>query len=259
MAKLDFFDTAIRCVEETHDLFIQGYKQEKEIEFKGKVDVVTTVDKAIEQKVVDIIKAQYPDHDILAEELHHQERSNPYCWIIDPLDGTVNFAHNVPHFSLSIALEHNNEMVLGIVYNPILEELFSAEKGSGAFLNGKKISVSKTTTLLHSLTATGFPYDRWQHSNIYIEELRKIMPYVQGIRRDGVASLDLCYVACGRYDGFWERKLKPWDVSAAVLIIKEAGGKVTNYDAKDYYYTDDTLLATNKLIHQEMLKTLTGH
>lgn len=236
--------------------FRRALLKKKVISFKGEIDLVTTVDKAIEDKVIEIIRSQYPDHDILAEESQQPDHSSPYRWIIDPLDGTVNFAHNVPFFSLSIALEYNKELILGVVYHPMAQELFTAEKGKGAYLNGKKISVSTISDLSQSLLATGFPYDCHQHADLYVSEFKKMVKKAQGIRRPGVASLDICYVATGRFDGFWERKLKPWDVAASLLIVEEAGGKITTFYGKEYCFSEETLLVSNGLIHEEMLSIL---
>ncbi len=249
---MTYLDIAFRCVEETDDIFSKGFEEKKEITHKGVVDLVTTVDKAVEDKVIEIIHSEYPDHDILAEESHESQRSSPYRWIIDPLDGTTNFAHNVPHFALSIALEYNDELILGLVYQPISGELFHAEKGKGAFLDDEPIKVSTVPDLPQSLLATGFPYDRHQYADLYISELKLFMEKAQGIRRAGVASLDLCYVACGRYDGFWERKLNPWDVAASLVILSEAGGQSSQFDGKTYSLKDQTMIASNSLIHKEM-------
>jgi len=253
---MTFLETALKCVAETKPLFLDGYLQDKEISYKGDVDLVTTIDKAVEKKVQEIILSDYPDHDILAEESEDYSQSGSYQWIIDPLDGTTNFAHAVPHFALSMALEQDGKPILGVVYQPISDELFVAEKGKGAFLNNKKISVSKVTTLGKSLIATGFPYDRQQYADFYTKELSKMMKVSQGIRRAGVASLDLCYIACGRYDGFYERKLHPWDVAASLLIIEEAGGEVTTFTGDPYSYSEETILTSNQLIHDEMIHIL---
>lgn len=253
---MNCFSTAIRCVEETKEIFLNGFAQKKVISFKGEIDLVTTVDKAVEEKVIQIIRSEYPDHDILAEESDQISHSSPYRWIIDPLDGTTNFAHNLPHFALSIALEHKEELILGVVYNPMTGELFSAEKGKGAYLNKKPISVSTVKSLSQSLLATGFPYDRRQYADLYLSEFKKMLIKTQGIRRAGVASLDLCYTACGRFDGFWERKLNPWDVAASILIIEEAGGKVSTFTGAKFRLSDQTILASNGHIHKEMISIL---
>ncbi len=253
---MSYLDTAIHCVEETKEIFLSGYSQKKNITHKGMFDLVTTVDKEIEDKVVQIIQSDYPNHDILAEESHVTERRSKHRWIIDPLDGTTNFVHSVPHFSISIALEEEGEIILGVVYQPISGELFLAEKGKGAYLNNSKIHVSDVTSLSNSILATGFPYDKYQYADLYSSELKLFLEKVQGIRRFGVASLDLCFLSCGRFDGFWERKLKPWDVAASILIIKEAGGMITNFSGSPYSFQDNTIMASNSLIHKEMLSTI---
>ncbi|MDH5680815.1 MAG: inositol monophosphatase [Spirochaetota bacterium] len=254
---MSYWDTAIRCVEEVKGILLSGFHEEKIIEHKGEVDLVTSVDKAVEEKVIDIITVEHPDHDIMAEESGlTKESKGDYLWIIDPLDGTTNYAHNFPHFSLSIGLEYKGEKVFGLVYQPIADELFIAEKGSGAFLNDRRITVSRVSQLSQSLLGTGFPYDRQRNAELYTTELKTLMEKAQGIRRPGVASLDLCYLACGRYDGFWERKLHPWDVAAGILIVKEAGGMVTNQTGADFHYSDELIIASNGLIHHEMLNIL---
>jgi len=256
---MSYRDTAIRCMEETKEILLAGFYREKIIEHKGEVDLVTSVDKAVEERIISIIRVEHPDHDIMAEESGKaKEYGSPYLWIIDPLDGTTNYAHNFPHFSLSIGLEFEGERIFALVYQPVTDELFVAEKENGAFLNGKKITVSQVSQLSQSLLGTGFPYDRQRNAELYTKELRMFMEKAQGIRRPGVASLDLCYLACGRYDGFWERKLHPWDVAAGVLIVEEAGGRVTNMIGKAYQYSEDMIVASNGLIHEEMIHVLAG-
>lgn len=251
-----FFDTALECVQQTKPIFIHGYHTVKSIEYKGDTDPVTTVDQAVEEKVTEIILYNYPDHKILAEEGHHLSKSGGYRWIIDPLDGTVNFAHNVPHFALSIGLEQDGEMILGVVYNPITNELFTAEKGKGALLNGSPIKVSTVNDIKKSLISTGFPYDSWTNGDQYTSELNKVLKACQGIRRAGAASLDLCYVACGRYDAFWERQLKPWDVAASLIILSEAGGNYTTMSGKPYSFSEKEFLCSNNKIHNDLVKIL---
>ncbi len=253
---MDFSKTAFRCVEETKSIFINGYHSLKTIEYKGDINPVTSVDKAVENKIISIIRSDHPYHNILTEESKPLNQSSEYRWIIDPLDGTVNFAHNIPHFALSIALEYRSIMILGIVYNPMTNELFFSEKNNGAYLNNKKIAVSHIKNIKHSLIATGFPYDSWINADLYSNELNKFLKTVQGIRRAGVASLDLCYLACGRYDGFWERKLSPWDVAASILLIEEAGGKVSNFLGDKYTFSQDNIIASNNHIHNDMIKIL---
>jgi myo-inositol-1(or 4)-monophosphatase len=215
------------------------------------VDLVTQADKRSEQAIVDRLTKYFPTHAIAAEEGLGKDRDAEFRWHVDPLDGTTNFAHGYPCFSVSIALAHRDEVLVGVVYNPIYEELFAAARGEGASLNGKKIQVSKIPTLSTSLLCTGFPVHKRQSSpNIhyyYDFTLRS-----HGVRRDGSAALDLASVAAGRFDGFWEFGLKRWDTAAGVLLVQEAGGKTSDFDDEPYALGGPVVLATNGLIHEEM-------
>ncbi|MFQ5542173.1 MAG: inositol monophosphatase family protein, partial [Candidatus Binatia bacterium] len=208
-----------------------------------------------EERIVHALQKHFPDHSILAEE--ETTIAGPqsgYRWIIDPLDGTTNFAHAYPHFSVSIALEREGEIILGLVYDPLREESFKAAKGQGASLNGKPIQTSKVTELERALLATGFPYDRRERAALYLAFFKAFMVRSQGIRRNGSAALDLCYLACGRVDGFWEFKLHPWDIAAGGLIVREAGGNLTDFSGKDFSIWSEETLGSNGLIHAEMLR-----
>ncbi len=220
------------------------------------VDLVTECDHRAQALIVSMIQREYPHHQILSEEQLTQPKStnSEYKWIIDPLDGTMNFVHSYPLFCVSIALEKAGEVVLGVAYSPIIDELFVAQKGKGAFLNGKRIRVSQTRKLSESLLATGFPNLAGIHENV--KHFLNFINKAQGIRRDGSAVLDLCYLACGRFDGFWELYLKPWDVAAGSLIIKEAGGVITNFEGEAFNIYGDETLASNGLIHGEMVEVL---
>jgi myo-inositol-1(or 4)-monophosphatase len=222
-----------------------------EISHKGRDNIVTDVDKKAEAMIIKDILAAFPGHSILSEESEPRSGLAPYTWIIDPLDGTTNFAHAFPFFCVSIALEKSGRIVLGVVYDPIREELFFAEKGRGAYLNGKKIHVSKVKKLIDSFLATGFSYGI-KRKDRNISYFRKLLTRTQAIRRAGSAALDLCYVACGRFDGFWEMDLHPWDSAAGMLIVEEAGGKVTRFDSSPYSPYDKNILATNGHIHNKM-------
>lgn len=224
--------------------------------FKDVINLVTEADILSEEAVVDLIRSRYPDHQIMAEEGVANGGESNHKWIIDPLDGTTNFAHGYPVFSVSIALEVKGEVVAGVVYNPILKELFRAEKGEGAYLNDKKLKVSSTERLIDSLLSTGFPYERMKGGRTNLEYFSRAIMNCQEIRRDGSAALDLCYVATGRFDGFWELMLKPWDVAAGMLILMEAGGKVTDLKGGPYSIYSDEILATNGLIHEELMRVL---
>jgi len=232
------------------------YSLATEIEFKGNIDLVTKTDLRIEEYLKQQISSLHPGHDFLIEETDNELKDSNNLWIIDPLDGTTNFSHRFPLFAISIAYEKNKEIILGITYIPYLKELFWAEKGKGAFLNGRKIYTSVTSDISTSLIATGFPYDRWQEGDLYLKEFAAFMKKCQGIRRAGAAVIDLCYTACGRLDGFFERKLKPWDTAAGSLILQEAGGLVTDYSGKPRHYSDSTIIASNKKLHSEMQKIL---
>lgn len=225
------------------------------ISYKGGDNIVTDVDKKSEELIIKKILSAFGDHSILSEESAPRLGSSGYRWIIDPLDGTTNFAHAFPFFSVSIALEYNGRVILGVVYDPMREELFCAESGRGARLNNKKISVSKTKRLSDSFLATGFSYGNSKKDK-NIGNFKRLLMRSLAIRRAGSAALDLCYVACGRFDGYWEMYLKPWDSAAGMVIIEEAGGSVTKFDNSEYSPYDEKLLATNSLIHRQISKVL---
>ena len=226
------------------------------IEEKSTKDLVTEADREAEAAIVAIIQARFPEHNILAEEGTYPQTTSPFRWIIDPLDGTTNFTHAFPWFAVSIALEEAGEIILGIVYNPIYEELFVAAKGQGVTLNGKQLQVSTTNRLDRALLATGFapassssPANNFDHF-IHFQEK------AQACRRPGAASLDLACVAAGRFDGFWEMKLKPWDTAAGMLLVTEAGGRISNFDGDPFVPSRLECLASNGLIHDAMLTIL---
>jgi len=256
MQKSELLNFTIETAKKAGDILMTFFQKEYKISYKEKNErnIVTEADKASELFIINKIKTQYPTHDILAEEsgAHNIENAD-YRWIIDPLDGTNNFSHTHPFFAVSIGLEYKKEIILGVVYAPIFQELFYAEKSKGAFLNNKQIKVSKRQTLKKSLTSTGFPpSERQQNLPYFLHMLDK----TQGLRRCGAAAIDLCYIAAGRLDGFWEFGLSPWDIAAAKIIIEEAGGKVTNLNGSTLDLEGKTILATNKTIHEEMRKEL---
>jgi myo-inositol-1(or 4)-monophosphatase len=226
------------------------------ITYKGDINLVTEMDTRSEQAVVETLLASFPDHGIIGEEETSIRNGSAYTWIIDPLDGTTNYAHGYPCFAVSIGLEYNTEIVLGVVYDPMRDELFSAQKGEGAFLNGEQVRVSTADALINSLLATGFPYDRKTCGRNNLDHFHNLLMASQEVRRDGSAALDLCYVACGRFDGFWELKLKPWDVAAGSLIVREAGGLVSDFTGSRFSIHDGELLASNGRIHKQMLALL---
>ncbi len=226
------------------------------VEHKGDINLVTETDYQSEKLLVDMITRDFPEDGILTEENSIEFRESRNIWIIDPLDGTTNFTHRFPFVAVSIGFERSGEMILAVVYNPILKELFFAEKGKGAYLNDTEISTSDTASLDRSLIATGFPYDRWQRGDFYIREYLAFMKKCQGVRRVGAAAVDLCYLACGRFDGFFERKLKPWDTAAGSLILSEAGGTITDFNKQTWNCRKSTILASNGLIHDKMFNIL---
>lgn len=232
-----------------------------EIQQKGgqERNLVTAIDKRSEAIIIETIRRHYPAHDILAEESQPAggaDNSSKYKWIIDPLDGTTNFTHGLPVFCVSIGLEYNEQIIAGVIYDPNLDELFTAEKGKGAFLNGKRIFVSKTASLKRSLLVTGFPYNIADNPNHAIERFVNFLMQAQAVRRMGSAAIDLAYVAAGRYDGFWEVALNPWDMAAGALLVQEAGGKLSDFTGNSFSVYQKEICATNGLIHEEMISVL---
>ena len=231
----------------------------KRLSFKGgsATNIVTDVDKKSEQMIIKRIKSQFAGHQILAEESGKDELQSEYRWVIDPIDGTTNFIHNFPFFCVSIGLEKKGRPLIGVVYDPIRNELFFAEKNKGAYLNNKRIKVSKINDITGSLLATGFAYDVNKSSNNdNINNFKRVLETSQAVRRAGSAALDLCYVASGRFEGFWELDLNPWDTAAAFLIVQEAGGRVTKFDGTKYTPYEKNILATNGKIHNKMIAIL---
>lgn len=227
-----------------------------EIHFKGVVDLVTDYDNQAQRIIFDHLSACFPEHDFMGEEGLSRDKGREFRWIIDPLDGTTNYAHGFPVFCVSIALEREGEVILGIIHDPMREEMFSAVKGKGALLEGKEIRVSAVDDLDKSLVATGFPYDIRESEVNNIDHFNHFLVRVQAIRRCGSAAMDLCYVACGRFDGFWELKLHPWDVAAGALIVQEAGGRITDFRKQEFSIFGSEILATNGLIHDQMVEVL---
>jgi myo-inositol-1(or 4)-monophosphatase len=249
----DDFLTPMQDLAREAGALLMSYFGKVSIEYKGDADLVTQADRSSEKLIVERIRKQWPHHDLIGEEGSRTETGSDYRWYVDPLDGTTNFAHGYPVFCVSMGLEYKGELLAGVVYDPTRDEMFAAAKGSGAQLNGRAIRVSKTARLKESLVATGFPSHK-RHKNPNINFYHQITLRSHGVRRAGSAALDLCYVACGRYDGFWEFNLNSWDTAAGVLLVHEAGGKVTNFTGGPFMIDSRQVLATNGVLHPEMLQ-----
>ncbi|MDM8515587.1 inositol monophosphatase family protein [Desulfobacterales bacterium HSG16] len=228
----------------------------KQVEKKGAIDLVTEADLASEKAILKIIGEKFPDHSVLAEESGEKQQNSPFKWIIDPLDGTTNFTHQLGIFAVSIAFAIDNRIEFGIILNPISGELFTARSKQGAFLNGRPIKVSSVKQVSESLLVTGFPYDFADHMDVLAPRFQNCLMASQGVRRLGAASLDLCFVACGRFEGFWEQNLKPWDTAAGIIIAEEAGARITDFSNRPFSVDKKEILTTNSLIHDEMISLL---
>lgn len=251
---------AIQTARDAGRVLAERFGRKLNISNKSELDLVTEADLASERLIIDRIKTTHPRHAILAEESGAsapvgREAQSEWRWIIDPLDGTTNYAHGYPCFCVSIGLEHNGRLEIGVIYDPLRDELFTAERGDGAALNSKRIQVSSTRSLSSALLCTGFPYDVRERSE-FARHFANFIMNAQAVRRDGSAALDLAYVACGRFDGFWEEGLHPWDVAAAALMIEEAGGRVTHYDGSAFDIYGAPILASNGLVHEQMMRVL---
>ncbi len=245
-------DTLLLAARQAGRILMEKYASGVTVAYKGAIDLVTDADHASEKAIVAILRERHPDHDILAEEGVYPTRGAEWRWIVDPLDGTTNFAHGFPWFAVSIALEVRGEVRLGAVFNPHNQELFVAERGRGATLNGRALRVSPTGDLERALLATGFAYDHKQCPDNNYAHFEKFQRTAQAVRRAGVASLDLACVAAGRFDGFWELKLKPWDVAAGVLLVEEAGGRISDYAGAPMPLDRGEILASNGRLHTAM-------
>ncbi|HJQ83227.1 MAG TPA: inositol monophosphatase family protein [Candidatus Binatia bacterium] len=230
------------------------HRDHHEVSFKSTdIDLVTPADRDVEQLVVAAITEAFPDHGIVTEESAARPGRGPFRWYVDPIDGTTNFAHGYPHFAVSIGLARDDDMIFGLVHDPMREETFTAHRGQGARLNGAPIAVSTVTRLEQALLGTGFPYDRRLNADFYVAFVAEAMRRSQGIRRGGSAALDLCWLACGRLDAFWEWKLKPWDVAAGRLVVEEAGGRVSDFSAGPHRLSAEETAATNGRLHDQLL------
>jgi len=250
--------TAIDAARIAGNILLDYARSGVRIEHKDEVNLVTEADRRSEQAIVETIRKSYPEHCILAEERGLESRGDsPYQWVIDPLDGTTNFAHGFPLYCISIALEYEGQIILGVVLDPTRQELFTAELGGGAAVNGRPITVSKTPRLDAALLVTGFAYDIRHSPDNNLNHFSRFSLLAQGVRRTGTAAIDLCYVAAGRFDGFWEMKLHPWDMAAGSLIVTEAGGRMSDFKGGVFSIYGADLIASNGLIHDAMAKVLT--
>jgi len=256
MKRKVYLEEAIKAARKAGRMLKKNIDTSREVSFKGTVDLVTNFDNQSQRMIFEHLSENFPDHGFLAEEGLSQKKGSEFQWIIDPLDGTTNYAHKFPVFTVSIALEVKGEVVVGVVYDPMREETFWAAKGKGAFLNGRKISVSSIDDLNRGLLATGFPYDLRVSEVNNIVHFNNFLTRAQAVRRCGSAAMDLCYVACGRFDGFWELKLKPWDMADGALLVQEAGGRVSGFQNEELSLSSSEILASNGLIHQQMVKVL---
>jgi myo-inositol-1(or 4)-monophosphatase len=252
-------DFAIQTAREAGRVLAEKFGRAIRVTNKGDIDLVTEADIASERLIVERIRSYHPRHAILTEEsgdvVALGDVDSEYKWIIDPLDGTTNYAHGYPVFCVSIALEHEGRVVVGVVYDPTRDEMFAAERGGGATLNGRSLRVSETSDLNGALLCTGFPYDVRDRGD-FARHFRNFIMRAQSVRRDGAAALDLAYVAAGRFDAFYEEGLRPWDVAAGLLLVEEAGGRVTHYDGSPFRIYTPPIAASNGLIHEAMLDVL---
>jgi myo-inositol-1(or 4)-monophosphatase len=253
---MNYLETAVDIAREAGALLAHYYERRIGFELKGEFDLVTDADRASEKLVVERLRTHFPSHGIVAEEGGGHESSSEFRWYVDPLDGTTNFAHGYPMFNVTLGLERAGEPVAGVVYDPVRQEMFSAERGAGAYLNGRRIHVSKAARLKDSLGATGFPSIK-RHQDVNVHFFYQIAMASHGMRRSGSAAIDLAYVSCGRLDLFWEFGLRPWDMAAGALLVREAGGRVSDMQGAAHSITTSaTVLADNGLLHEELLTFL---
>jgi myo-inositol-1(or 4)-monophosphatase len=252
----DFLATAAEAALQAGAIQRSRYGQKVEIHHKGEIDLVTEVDRACEEAIVALIRERFPGHDVVAEETASFRTGSRYVWFVDPLDGTTNFAHGYPFFCASVALTDGGERVAGAVYDCIKDELFTAERGVGAFLNGRRLRVSGAAALNDAMLITGFPYDLRADPAHALRLFNALLPHARAIRRDGAAALDLAYVAAGRVDGFFEESLSPWDMMAGALMVEEAGGQVTRFDGSPVGLRADQVVAAGAALHTRMLEIL---
>ncbi len=248
--------TAIEAVVRAGDMQIARFGTGVRVDMKGAIDLVTEVDIEVERMFRALIAERFPTHDVLAEEMDVASTGATHRWVFDPLDGTTNFAHGVPIFCASLALEIDGEAVLGAVYDPNRRELFTAERGEGAWLNGQPLKTTATSKVIESLLVTGFPYNVHEHPERALKVFGQVLGQARAVRRLGSAAIDLCWVAAGRMDGFWEEQLNPWDTRAAALIVLEAGGRVTGMDGTPFNAYGGHILASNGPLHDHLLRII---
>ncbi len=249
----DFLDVAVQTAREAGKLLSELFERPHQISYKRPLDIVTEGDRRSESLITERLRRHFPDHGIIAEEGGGHSSNSDYCWYVDPLDGTTNFAHGFPVFCISLGLARRDEVVVGVVLDPTRQELYTAERGGGAFLNGKRLHVSKIDKLAEGLLATGFPpFDN--HHELNIGYYLRFTRVSHGVRRAGSAALDLCSVASGRFEGFWELKLNPWDKAAGALLVTEAGGRITDLKGGPFKLRGNEIFASNGLVHEAMLR-----
>jgi myo-inositol-1(or 4)-monophosphatase len=247
-----FLESAIEIAHEAGSLLQYYFERRVRFELKGAFDLVTEADRASEKLIVDRLKALYPDHSIVAEEGSGHDSPSEYRWYVDPLDGTTNFAHSYPVYNVTLAVEKAGELIAGVIFDPVRDELFSCEKGAGAFLNARRIHVSRTGKINEALFSTGFP-SRRRHQDVNIHFYHQLAMASHGVRRGGAAAIDLAYVACGRLDGYWEFGLSPWDMAAGKLLVEEAGGICRDMNGNPHGLKSPHILVDNGLIHEELM------
>lgn len=251
LARAAMLDFTVQLAKKAGNYLKENFGKDLTLEYKGRIDLVTRIDRGSQDLIVAEIEQSFPDHSIVAEEGVSREKGREYTWFIDPLDGTVNYVHRIPFFCVSLALYRNMEPFIGVCYNPLSGDVFCAQRGSGAFRNGERIAVSSSSRLVDSLVVTGFPYSLAVLDDS-IARFTRILREVQGIRRLGSAALDLCFVASGSFDGFWEVSLKPWDMAAGVVILLEAGGRITGLCGEKFDLNHGNILASNGKIHDDL-------
>ena len=256
---MEYLDFAVELAREAGSILKHYAQREKQVEFKGRANLVTVADKEAEDLIIRGIHERYPDHEILAEEsgiTRPRTQGGEVRWVIDPLDGTTNFAHQYPFYCVSIAVEQAGSIICGACYDPARDEMFSGARGEGAFLNGERLRVSPVDKLSEALLITGFPYNFREYVETVLSQFRAFLIASQAVRRGGSAALDLCYIAAGRLDGFWELELQPWDTAAGSVIAEEAGARITGFSGRPFSIYMKEILASNGRLHAEMLTVL---